>query len=107
MLSQFLITTTFVVSLLLNLDVGPGTALVQNAAALGVATSAVETEGLVTTVLVEEAAAAAVVDVVAPITISQIVSNMKPLLGDKPSMLRSSMMARGTLPQFQMVAMIS
>ena len=68
--------------LLLILDAGdPGAALVQGATALGVATLSVETEGLVTTVQVGEAAVEVVVAVA---QISQIVSNMKPPLGDRP-----------------------
>ena len=52
------ITTSW---LLIPNDVGPDAALVQGAAALGVVTLAVETEGLDTTILVEEAAAEAAV----------------------------------------------
>ena len=58
-------------------DVGPGAALVQGTVALSAATSAVETEGLAITVLVEEAAVE--VDVVPANTISPTGSNMKPL----------------------------
>ena len=78
-----MITAIFVVFLLLILDAGdPGAALVQGATALGVATSAMETEGLAIAGLVEEAAVEVAEEAAVPAnTIISTDSNMNPLWG--------------------------
>ena len=71
--------------LLIPTDVGLGAALVQGAAVLGMATLAMETEGVAITGLVEEAAAVVVEEAVMPAdTIHQSGSNTKPLWGVNP-----------------------
>ena len=102
------ITATTTYWLLIPKNTGPGAALVQGAVALGVETSAMKTEGHAIMGLLEEAAVELVEEAVVPTnTISPTGSNMKPLWGDKPSMLPSFLMARGALSQFRTVIMLS